>query len=100
MNNQITTRRQKMNKLTLAEDFEIWWNMPKYRKREILAKEFGNQKIVYKNASNRGWPGEERDVDYWVELENGFAVGMRHGRSESGMRRAKYADFPVVKMPS
>jgi len=87
-----------MNKLTLAEDFEIWWNMPKYRKREILAKEFGDQTVTYKHGSNRGWPGEERDVDYWVELDNGFAVGMRHGRSESGMRRAKYADFPVVKM--
>ena len=87
-----------MNKLTLAEDFEMWWDMPKYRNHDIPAKEFGNQTVTYKHGSNRGWPGEERDVDYWVELDNGFAVGMRHGRSDSGMRRAKYAEFPVVKM--
>ena len=88
-----------MPSLTLAEDFEMWWNMRKYRKRDIPAKEFGDQKITYRHGSNRGWPGEQKDVDYWVELENGFAVGFRHGRSESGMRRAKYAEFPVVKMP-
>ena len=88
-----------MTQLTLAEDFEMWWNMRKYRKRDIPAKLFGHQKITVKHASNRGWPGEQKDVDYWVELENGYAVGFRHGRSESGMRRAKYAEFPVVKMP-
>jgi len=87
-----------MNKLTLAEDFEMWWDMPKYRNHDIPAKEFGDQTVTYKHGSNRGWPGEERDVDYWVELDNGFAVGMRHGRSDSGMRRAKYAEFPVVKL--
>ena len=87
-----------MPSLTLAEDFEMWWNMRKYRKREIPAKEFCDQKITYRHGSNRGWPGEQKDVDYWVELENGFAVGFRHGRSESGLRRAKYAEFPVVKL--
>ena len=87
-----------MRSLTLNEDFEMWWKMRKYQDRDIPAREFGDQKVVYKHGSNHGWPGEEKDVQYWVELENGYAVGMRHGRSESGMRRAKYAEFPVAKM--
>jgi len=28
-------------------------------------------------------------------LDNGKCVGFRHGMSESGKRRAKYAEFPV-----
>jgi len=87
-----------MHSLTLAEDFAPWWNMSKYHSREIEAKKFGNQTVKTRHASNSGWPGPEKDVDYWVELDNGFAVGFRHGRSESGIRRAKFADFPVVKM--
>ena len=88
----------KMTELTLSEDFNIWWNMRKYKDREFPARQFGDQIIVQKNASNKGWPGDEKDVEYWVELANGYAVGMRHGRGPSGARRAKYAEFPVVKM--
>jgi len=87
-----------MPSLTLAEDFAPWWNMKKYQTREIDAQEFGNQIVKMRHGSNNGWPGPEKDVNYWVELDNGFAVGFRHGRSESGVRRAKFADFPVVKM--
>jgi len=83
---------------TLLDDFGIWWNMPKYRKQEIEAKKYGNQKIVEKKVGNYGWPGPEKDVKYWVVLENGKAVGMRHGKSDSGLRRKKYADFPVYEM--
>lgn len=83
---------------TLAEDFHPWWNMHKYKNHEIPAREFGDCEITEQHASNRGWPGEQKDVEYWVELDNGFAVGFRHGRTESGARRAKYAEFPVVKM--
>lgn len=87
-----------MTKLTLGEDFSPWWNMRKYQTRDIPAREFAENIVVYKHASNRGWPGEEKDVQYWVELDNGLAVGMRHGRSESGVRRAKYAEFPVYPL--
>lgn len=86
------------NKLTLAEDFAPWWNLPKYLKKDIPAREFSNCKIITKHGSNSGWPGEQRDVEYWVELDNGFAVGFRHGRSGSGIRRARYAEFPVAKV--
>lgn len=87
-----------MCELTLNEDFAPWWNLKKYQDRDIPARKFGDRIVVYKHGSNRGWPGEEGDVEYWVELDNGFAVGFRHGRSESGVRRAKYAEFPVAKM--
>jgi len=87
-----------MQELTLSEDFAIWWKMQKYEDRNIPARKFGDQKIVVRNASNSGWPGEQKDVHYWVELENGYAVGMRHGRGPSKTRRAKYAEFPVVFM--
>ncbi len=93
------TSNNSIPEKTLGEDFKCWWNMPKYKKHEIPAREFGDQNITVRHGSNRGWPGEDRDVNYWVELENGFAVGMRHGPSKTGVRRAKYAEFPVVKMP-
>ena len=89
----------RLPETTLNEDFYWWWKLPKYKKRVIPAKKFGDQTITKRHGSNRDWPGEEKDVDYWVELENGFAVGMRHGRSKTGKRRAKYAEFPVVKIP-
>ena len=88
----------KMTELTLSEDFNIWWNMRKYKDRDFPARQFGDQIIVQKNASNKGWPGEEKDVEYWVELENGLAVGMVHRRGPSGTRRKKYAEFPIVAM--
>ena len=86
------------NRLTLAEDFAPWWALPKYQKHEIPAQKFGDQNVVMRHGSNSGWPGEQKDVEYWVELENGFAVGFRHGRSKTGIRRAKYAEFPVAKL--
>jgi len=84
--------------LTLAEDFDPWWKMKKYKTRDIPAKEFSDQIVVMRHGSNSGWPGEQKDVAYWVELDNGFAVGFRHGRSKTGIRRAKYAEFPVAKI--
>lgn len=84
--------------ITLSEDFKYWWNMPKYRKHIIEAQKFSDELIRTRHASNSGWPGPEKDVQYWVELENDYAVGFRHGKSISGNRRAKYAEFPLVKM--
>jgi len=84
--------------LTLAEDFDPWWKMRKYQDRDIQAMKYADQVIKMRHGSNYGWPGEQKDVEYWVELKNGMAVGFRHGRSSTGVRRAKYAEFPVVKM--
>ena len=39
----------------------------------------------------------DKDVKYWVELDNGKVVGFRHGMSQGGQRRAKYAEFPVYE---
>ena len=62
---------------TLLDDFGIWWNMPKYRKQEIEAKKYGNQKIVEKKVVNYGCPGPEKDVKYWVVLENGKKINAK-----------------------
>lgn len=89
-----------MTNLTLEQDFDAWWNLPKYRKVDIEAKKFGNVRIVRRHGGNHGWPGVDRDVKYWVELENGYAVGMVHRKGETGTRYKKYAEFPVEKMLS
>lgn len=62
--------------MKLGDDFAIWWNMPKFEGIEIPVKEFSDVEIVQKHGSNAGWPGPEKDVHYWVELENGIAVGI------------------------
>lgn len=77
--------------MKLIEDFDIWWDMPKYKDAEILAKEFSDVEIVQRNGSNSGWPGPEKDVHYWVELENGYAVGIITPKK-------KPAIFPFYRM--
>ena len=77
--------------MKLSDDFNIWWNMPKYSEVEILAREFSDVEIVQRNASNQDWPGPEKDVQYWVELENGYAVGVITPRK-------KPATCPFYKM--
>lgn len=79
------------SKMKLAEDFNIWWNMPRYKDIEIEAKRFSEVEIKVRNGSNVGWPGPERDVKYWVELENGWAVGIQTPRK-------KLATFPCYEM--
>lgn len=77
--------------MTLIEDFNIWWDMSKYKDVEILAKEFSDVEIKQRNGSNKGWPGPENNVHYWVELENGYAVGIITPKK-------KPATFPVYSM--
>lgn len=79
--------------MTLEEDFNIWWNMPKYQDVTIPARQFGTVKILARHGSNFGWPGPEKDVNYWVELENGWAVGIVAPRK-------KNASFPLYMMLS
>lgn len=81
---------------TLGEDFQWWWNLAKYKKRDIAAREYSDELIKERHGSNKGWPGEDKKVMYWVELWNGVCVGMVEPRTASG-RRAKYAEFPVVE---
>lgn len=77
--------------MTLSEDFNIWWNLAKYKEADIPAKEHGQVKIKSKHGSNYGWPGDETDVKYWVELENGMAVGVLTPRKGP-------ATFPVYPL--
>lgn len=77
--------------MKLIEDFNIWWEMPKFKDIEIPAKEYSDVEIVQRNGSNTGWPGPEKDVHYWVELENGMAVGIITPRK-------KPATFPFYRM--
>ena len=64
----------------------------KYKKKDIPAKQFSDVKIKQRNAGNYGWPGPEKTVKYWVELVNGYAVGMHEPK------RGK-AEFPMYEMP-
>ena len=84
--------------MTLEDDFGAWWDLPKYNGVDIEAKKYSDVRVKNRHASYRGWPGGERDVEYWVELENGLAVGMVHRKGDTGTRRKKYAEFPVVEM--
>jgi hypothetical protein len=77
--------------MTLFEDFDIWWKMPKYKDVEIPAKEFSDVEIKQRNGSNKGCPGPEDNVHYWVELENGMAVGIITPKK-------KPATFPFYRM--
>ena len=76
---------------TLGLDFQWWWNMKKYKKKDIPARQFSDIKIEQRYASNEGWPGPEQTVKYWVELENVYAVGMHEPK------RGK-AEFPFYQM--
>ena len=59
------------------------------------ARKYAKNMITEIGLGNRSWPGPEKDVKYFVVLDNGKCVGMHHPLSESGKRRAKYAEFPV-----
>ena len=90
---QYVVSRELENETTLGLDFQWWWNMRKYKKKDIPAKQFSDVKIKDRNAGNYGWPGPEKTVKYWVELENGWAVGMHEPK------RGK-AEFPMYEMPT
>ena len=89
--NQYSLPRELADEKTLGLDFQWWWNMRKYKKKDIPAKEFSDVLIKQRNAGNQGWPGPEKTVKYWVELDNGYAVGMHEPK------RGK-AEFPMYKM--
>lgn len=84
--------------MTLAEDFDPWWKLAKYRKQDIPAKEYSDVRVAERIPSHNGkdWPGEEEGVTYFVRLDNGVYVGFIEERTPSG-RRKKHAKFPVYK---
>jgi len=92
---QVMRTNMYRKKQTLEDDFGIWWNMPKYENQDFEARKYAKNMITEVGLGNRSWPGPEKDVKYFVVLDNGKCVGFRHGMSESGKRRAKYAEFPV-----
>ena len=77
--------------MKLGEDFGIWWNMKKYKKQDIPARQNSKVEIKEVNGLNEGWPGPEKEVKYWVELTNGMAVGYYEPRLGK-------AEFPVYSM--
>ena len=72
--------------------------MRKYKKKEIPAKQFSDVKIKDLPQVTMDGPGpkkkkkKKKTVKYWVELENGWAVGMHE------VKRGK-AEFPMYEMP-
>ena len=89
--NHFSLSKELSSENTLGLDFQWWWNMKKYKKKDIPARQFSDIKIEQRYASNDGWPGPEQTVKYWVELENGYAVGMHEPK------RGK-AEFPFYQM--
>ena len=75
----------------LGEDFYYWWKLPKYQKMDIPARKMSEVGIVKRYPSKEGWPNPAIEISYWVELENGYAVGF------SELQKGK-CTFPVVKM--
>ena len=49
--------------MKLGEDFGIWWNMKKYKKKDI-PKQYSKVEIKEVNGLNEGWPGPEKEVKY------------------------------------
>ena len=85
-------------KQTLEQDFGIWWNMPKYKNRDFEARKYANNMIVDIGLGNYKWVRNEKDVKYFVVLDNGKCVGMHPSLSESGKRPAKYAEFSCIRL--
>tara|TARA_X000000950_G_scaffold81107_2_gene101964 strand:+ start:31251 stop:31562 length:312 start_codon:yes stop_codon:yes gene_type:complete len=73
--NEKSTPRPIIMEETLGEDFQWWWNMGKYKKKDIPAKQYSKVKIRQRMVGHKGWPGAENPVNYWVILENDKAVG-------------------------
>ena len=46
---------------------------------------------MYSEDSYTKWPGKHKNVYYWVELENGYAVGLNENP-------ARGWSFPVIKI--
>lgn len=91
---------------TLREDFAGWWEvLPKYRKREIEARDlYGDDEVRERIADSSGkmWKelGGKEDVKYFVRLwvkkgEPDVYVGFYEPRDPVTNRRKRYAEFPI-----
>lgn len=59
-----------------------------YRMKDVkIVAEYGN----IDGYENKAWPGIHKNVYYWVELENGYAVAWNENP-------ARGWSFPVVKI--
>jgi len=45
-----------LKKQTLQDDFGFGWNLPKYRNRDIEAKQYASNMITNGNVGKDGWP--------------------------------------------
>jgi len=56
------------------------------------ARKFADVKVVKEHdARDKVWPGSHKNVTYWYELENGYAVGFNENPAIGW-------SFPVIKM--
>lgn len=83
--------------MKLIDDFNSWWDLPKYKKQEIPAKKYADFEIVERGASNSGWPTDDKSVSYWVRLENNVFVGFKEVKNPLTKRRKKYCEFPLIE---
>lgn len=56
------------------------------------ARKFANVKVIQEyDARDNRWKGNHKNVTYWYELENGYAVGWNESPSRGW-------SFPVIKI--
>jgi len=84
-------KARRPHEKTLGADFYYWWKLPAYKKQDFAAKEMSDALVTRRHQSMDGWPNPAVEVSYWVELDNGYAVGY------SELKKGKVT-FPVVKM--
>jgi len=84
---------------TLNKEFDAWWKLGKYKKRDIPARDLhGHEEIrtVIPDSTCKDWPGPEDDIKFFVRTWEDTYVGFREPRTDTG-RRARYCEFPVWK---
>jgi hypothetical protein len=65
----------------------------KFASEEYTQPRYANVKVTKEHfGDNNHWPGKHKHVYYWVELENGYAVGWNENP-------AKGWSFPYLKLP-
>ena len=80
-----------MTQLTL-KDVMPWEFSQSYHKSEGF--KYVDVVVTEQHFGSSGkWPGTHKNVTYWVELENGYAVGWNRNKSKGW-------SFPVYKMKS
>jgi hypothetical protein len=75
---------QKTLQDAMPHEFSGYMDVPSYKFRDVPVKK------EYDGTRFR-WPGVQKNVYFWVELENGYAVGWNENPSKGW-------SFPLVKI--